>query len=231
MATGAGDDLGLDESGTPWLRVATQARARRTVTRVLDAGATLLAERGYEGFSIGEVCRRAKVSPGALYERVDGKDSLFLAIHDRELRRMTEAAEASFSDSEWDLLPTAGLVARTVHRIVEHYDGDRDLLRAFILRAAVDDRVSAEGARWARRTEEAIVARLMSRAQDYPHPDPRAAVVTVCRIVTAAASWRIAFGADFASTEPDDPQRWLRSLDQMVQAFLLGDAQPATSSR
>jgi len=199
-----------------------QDRARRTFERVLDAGAQLLAERGYEGFSMSEVCRRAAVSPGALYDRVDGKDALFLAVHERELERITAAAETEFAPSpRWTGLTTADLVVEAIRALAEHYLREQDLLKAFILRAAVDDRVRSEGSRIARRTTAAVTALLLTRAGDYPHPDPESAVRTAYRMAFDSLSWRTAFGLDFAATDEETSEHWVEQLCAICRSYLL----------
>ena len=121
------------------MRAPQQRRARETLERVLDEGAKLLSEEGYDGFSITEVCRRASVSPGALYDRVDGKSALFQAIHRRELERMTDQFLMILADdSPWGDIDSETLVRNVVRAVGRHYEQERGLLRAFILRAAAD---------------------------------------------------------------------------------------------
>jgi AcrR family transcriptional regulator len=209
-------------AASQWVRLPQQARARQTFERVLDAAAQLLAERAYEGFSMAEVCRRARVSPGALYDRVDSKDSLFLAVHERELDRMAGSARAAFAPSDrWSVLTTRELVGEAIRALARHYLADQGLLRAFILRAAVDDRVRTEGSRLARRTATAVIELLRTRADDYPHPDPDAAVRTAYRMAADSLSWRTAFGLDFAATDEETTEQWIEQLCAVCCTYLM----------
>lgn len=206
-----------------WVRLPQQQRARRTIERVLDAGAELLAESGYAGFSISEVCRRSAVSPGALYERIDGgKDALFLAIHERELARMTAGINVFIDGARWSALSSEDLVTEVVHELGRHYLGDERLLKVFILRAAVDERTRIQGSAAGRRLEMAVTSLLLRRAKDYPHPDPSAAVLTAYRVVVDSLSWRIAFGVDHASVQEQTAQDWLERLTAVARGYLLG---------
>jgi len=50
---------------------------------ILDAAATVFAERGYRGANIPVICERARVSTGALYKYFRNKEALFRAVLDR----------------------------------------------------------------------------------------------------------------------------------------------------
>ncbi|MFB9902404.1 TetR/AcrR family transcriptional regulator [Allokutzneria oryzae] len=64
------------------------ARPRRvdysesTRKALVDGAVVLFTERGYAGTSLDEVCRRARVTKGALYHHFSGKQGLFEAAFD-----------------------------------------------------------------------------------------------------------------------------------------------------
>jgi AcrR family transcriptional regulator len=206
------------------VRAPRQRRARMTLERVLDVGAELLRDEGYEGFSITEVCRRAGVSPGTLYERVDGKDDLFLAIHDRELERMVHQPLAVLRDTaRWERLESRALVSAVVVLLGNHYAEEHGLLRAFILQAAADPRARNEGASFAAQLEAAVIALLLTRQGDYAHPDPESAVRTTYRIVADTLGWRTAFGVDFHLSGGESDVEWTRRLQDVAVQYLFGE--------
>lgn len=208
-----------------WVRVPRQARARETFERVLDAGAELLAEAGYAGFSMGEVCRRAGVAAGTLYGRVENKDLLFLALHDRELDRITAGSLALLAAQARAAHPDpADLVAAVVDTLARHYAAEQALLRVFILRAAVDPRVRDSGAHHVAALEEAVVALLLTRRDAYRVPDPVDAVRTVSRVVLDSLSWTTAFGSGFHVGAPDSDEERAARLADVAVAYLLGRA-------
>lgn len=55
-------------------------RDRGTRTRILNAAASLFAERGFEGTRVEEIAARARVNKASLYYHVGGKASLYEAI-------------------------------------------------------------------------------------------------------------------------------------------------------
>jgi AcrR family transcriptional regulator len=61
-----------------------QARARATVSFVLDAAAQVFAERGYAA-TTNEIADRAGVSIGSLYQYFADKDALLVALAERHL--------------------------------------------------------------------------------------------------------------------------------------------------
>jgi AcrR family transcriptional regulator len=209
------------------VRAPQQRRARQTLERVLDEGAKLLSQEGYDGFSITDVCRRASVSPGALYDRVEGKSALFQAIHRRELERMTgEFLMILADDCPWGDVDSETLVRNVVRAVGRHYEQERGLLRAFILRAAADPRTRDEGATYAARLETAVITLLLTRQREYPHPEPDAAVRTVYRIVVDTLGWRTGFGADFHLTGGEPDLEWTRRLEDVAVHYLFSE--PAT---
>ena len=209
-----------------------QERARRSFERALDAGAELLAQGGYEGFTISEVCRRAQVSPGALYGRIDSKDTLFLAIHEREMGRILAEISGILADGpHWQALPVEALVIETVRKLGEHYRRHEAILRAFILRSAVDDRVRAEGEAASARLLVLLSALLLTRRDELArlHADPEAAVRTASRVVFDSLAWRTAFGMGFAETqagEGNSAEDWSEHLSQVCSTYLLTASAP-----
>jgi AcrR family transcriptional regulator len=62
-----------------------QHRSRRTVARILDAAAEVLAERGYTATTTNAVAERAGVSIGSLYQYLPNKEALLVALAERHL--------------------------------------------------------------------------------------------------------------------------------------------------
>ncbi|HSN83273.1 MAG TPA: TetR/AcrR family transcriptional regulator [Polyangiales bacterium] len=63
--------------------------------QLVDVGRAAFAEHGYEGTSVEEIAKRAKVSKPIIYEHFGGKEGLYAVVVDREMdyveRRITEA--------------------------------------------------------------------------------------------------------------------------------------------
>jgi AcrR family transcriptional regulator len=61
-------------------RTPRQARSKVTVRRILDAAASVLQERGYDGFTTNRIAEVAGLSPGSLYQYFPNKDAILNAM-------------------------------------------------------------------------------------------------------------------------------------------------------
>src|SRR5512139_1325445 len=68
-----------------------QTRSRALVSAVLEAGSRILIQRGFEGFQMSAVARRAGVSVGSLYQYFPNKEALVAALIEQR-----SEAEAEF---------------------------------------------------------------------------------------------------------------------------------------
>jgi len=133
------------------VRTPRQQRALQSWERVLDAGAELLAERGWTGVTLAEVTRRAGVSNGSIYWRVSGKEALLTAIHERLIDTL-DAESAPFDDrAAWDALEAEEAIAKAVALETSAVRRHRHLLRALVLHAATDPEAARRGATAVRR--------------------------------------------------------------------------------
>jgi AcrR family transcriptional regulator len=71
-------------------------RARR-LDEILDAGARLLAERGFYGFTMRDVAAAAGTAGGNLYHYVGGKDDLLCRVQMRILEAAVASAQAALA--------------------------------------------------------------------------------------------------------------------------------------
>lgn len=58
----------------------TTSRGARTERRILQSAFELFLEQGYHGTSMRQVARRAHITPAAIYNHFDSKESLFVAL-------------------------------------------------------------------------------------------------------------------------------------------------------
>jgi len=57
-----------------------RARGRRTMQRLLDAGSTVFAEKGYHAARVDDIVKKAKTSHGTFYLYFSSKEDLFRAL-------------------------------------------------------------------------------------------------------------------------------------------------------
>src|SRR2546421_5959805 len=109
---------------------------------LIDAAASVFAERGYDGGSIEEVVRRAGLSKGTFYFNFADKEHLFLAVIQdrlddpaRDLMAITATAEGS--------TPTAGTVSAGLSELLRNERTTLLLLLEYWSRAARDKSLAA----------------------------------------------------------------------------------------
>jgi AcrR family transcriptional regulator len=71
-----------------------RARGRNTKRRLLDAGATVLAAKGYHATRVDDVVKLAQTSHGTFYLYFSNKEELFRALAAEVAEEMTALAEA-----------------------------------------------------------------------------------------------------------------------------------------
>ena len=198
------------------LRPPQQRRSRESLERVLKAGEKLLAQKGYDGFTVAEVSRKAKVSVGSVYGRFQSKDALIYEIHRRLLERIaawTDAeSEAISQDPDLEL---QGAVARAVHLVADSTDSERALLRAFMLRGPVDPHIAGPGSKSSQAVGRAFKAAVLRHRDEIGHPKPELACDIAYRMAYDVLARNVMYGPTF---ESDTERTWAELVDELISA-------------
>jgi AcrR family transcriptional regulator len=206
----------------PALRPPQQRRSRASFERVLEAGARLLEEEGYQAFTLAEVSQRAGVSIGAIYARIDAKETLVLAIHEREMGRIGLEHAVFDADAPWQGMSAGVAIEALVRELSALMLRNEAILRVFLLRAASDERIAAAGSRSSSELARVWETRALSYRGAFAHPDPELAVDVCFRLIYAAFIRRVLHGPGF---ESERPLSWDQLADELVsisQGYLLG---------
>ena len=187
---------------------------------MLTTGAELVAAEGFAGLSLMEICRRANVSTGALYARVESMDALALAIHDREFARMALEHEVFDPSERWTALSSDELIVDSVSELGAHYARNAGLLRAFILRSSVDETMHQRGLVTTHVLSRRLCGLWFTRAAELPHPEPRTAIQAAYRITHASLNWRVAFGPRLRGRADASWQRHVDDVAASARAYL-----------
>lgn len=113
-----------------------QERSRLTVQRIVDAGALVLAERGYHGASTNRIAAAAGVSPGTLYGYFADKDEIVGAVIERVVDGFAEAVAPSLRAAAGR--PMEEATRMVLAAVLTEMEARAELIDAFI------DRVPAE---------------------------------------------------------------------------------------
>ncbi len=202
--------------GDTGLRPPQQRRSRESLQRVLRAGEELLAQRGYDGFTIAEVSRIAKVSVGSVYGRFENKDALVYEIHRRMLERMQPPADVDgVPIRDTPRRDLRGAVEQAARQLADSTNAERALLRAFMLRGAVDPRIAGPGSEASQAAGRAFKAVVLARTSEIGHPDPQLASDVVYRMVYDVLSRHVMYGPTF---ESDTGRTWEELVEELIEA-------------
>ena len=197
------------------VRAPQQQRSRESLERVLRAAEKLLAKRGYEGFTIAELSRDADLSVGSVYGRFESKDALIYAIHARMLHRMTE--DYAKHHPALAGVDIEGVVSRGVHRLADPMNGERALLRVFMLRGPIDRRIADRASKESRAISRQFTAAVLEHRSDIQHPVPERAADVAFRLAYDVLARRIMYGPRFES-ELTIP--WDDLVDEVIRAVI-----------
>jgi AcrR family transcriptional regulator len=196
------------------IRPPSQQRSRAVMERLLKAGEEVLAEGGYEGFVVTEVCRRANVAVGSVYQRFENKDALVLEIHRRLLVRL-QAREQDLAGSDTSAMHLGDALSLAVHGLADAMYSERGLLRAFMLRGAADPNIAGPGSTASQVVGAAFKAAVLARRDEIEHPDPELAADIAYRIVYDVLARQVMYGPTFESTTNI---AWSDLVDQLIVA-------------
>jgi AcrR family transcriptional regulator len=203
------------------LRPPQQSRSRASLDRVLQAGQELLVEKGFDGFTVQEVSKRAKVSIGSIYARAPNKDALVFAVYDYAVAELRDERQMFDDPTRWEGLSFEDLVRAGVRETAETMLRHEPVLRVIMTRAAIDAGVRERGAQQiydvARQWEELV----LSRRDEIAHPDPELAVEIAFRMFYAALVRRISFGPDFGVyRQIDGDETLIEEMGAAATAYL-----------
>ena len=205
----------------PQIRPPQQRRSQESLERVLQAGLELLQEAGFEGFTLQEVSRRAKVSIGSIYARAASKEALILAIYDREMERIAAEQERISAASHREGLSSRELVETLVREMAQIMLDHAASLRVFMHRSAIDPEIWRRGSERSHVLANVFETSLLEHADELSHPDPELAIDVTYRFVYAALARRITHGPSFESPRETSDDELVRELATAAADYLL----------
>jgi AcrR family transcriptional regulator len=132
-----------------------RADAERNRQRILEAAATVFAERGLD-VSLDDIAAAAGVGVGTVYRRFPDKDSLIDALFEAKIRQVHDLATAQLAvEDPWEAL------AGFVRGVCELQAVDRALKQVLYSRDRGSERVAA-----ARNVIAPVAMQILQRAQD-----------------------------------------------------------------
>src|SRR4051794_31812816 len=204
------------------IRPPLQNRSRESLERVLEAGQKLLEEEGWEGFTVQEVSRRAKVSIGSIYARAPSKEALILAVYDRAVEHIAEEnAAALASEEQWEGLDARELIISATTEMAAQILNHERILRVIMNRAPVDDVTRTRGDVQTRRLATRYEELLLRHKDEFTHPDPDLAIEVAFRMAFSTIARRVSMGPQFGAYRKVDDAELVEQGGRAVAAYLL----------
>ncbi len=206
---------------SPNIRLPIQQRSIDAWSRVLDSGVEIMSELGYEGFTIAEICKRAEVAPRFIYDRVDDKDNLFLAVYMHGMLELADEQTELVQPGRWDMLTNSERISAAVHQIGQIFMTHREFLKSVVLISSSVEEISKRGAESKNQFSQQFNQMLESIHSEINHDDPQDAITACFDIVFSAWVVRVAYGREFSSLGLEDAQ-FDEHLQDMGIRYLLG---------
>jgi AcrR family transcriptional regulator len=210
----------------PLIRPPLQRRSQESLERVLQAGAELLLEVGYEGFTLQEVSKRSGVSIGSIYARAPSKEALILAIYDQEMAKVSAANERLRETAQLEGLKGRELIIALVDLMARSTLEHADILRVFMYRALVDEEIWKRGSDRSTMLSRAFEEALLEHKDELNHPDPELAIDVAFRMVYNTLVRRVTHGNTFESQRPLSDEDLIRELGEAAADYLLAPELP-----
>jgi AcrR family transcriptional regulator len=203
------------------IREPQQKRSRDSLQRVLDAGALLFEEQGFDQLTIQQVSERSGVSVGAIYARFGNKENLVREVVQHGMGRIREST-VLLAAGEWTNLEPEELIRETVRRASEVFRIHRDFLRAAMHLGAIDEVVASRGSEGSQRSAGDFKARLLEELDGHiAHDDPDLAVDVCFRMMYSTLARQVMFGPTFESPRMIEWDDLIGEIGAACAAYLL----------
>lgn len=189
-----------------WVKAPQQARSQASLSRILDAAAEVISQRGFQGATVAEIVRKAKSSVGVFYDRFQDKDALLDCLHQRFCDESYATADEALRPERWHNATGPEIATTLTAFLVEIYRQQRGLLRVFIVRSATEPKCAERAARMMNYVTERFASLLLEHEPGLSHPNPAFAVELGLRAVYSTLDSILVFeDSGLGPIQLDDP--------------------------
>jgi AcrR family transcriptional regulator len=110
---------------------------------LLDAGMSVIIDKGFARATIEDIAERAGVAPDVFYAHFPGKGALLRALNERFVEQMMGAIDETTRPGTWRGADPRELIMVAVKSIIETVLDREGLVRAFLAHGATDTALSA----------------------------------------------------------------------------------------
>lgn len=214
------DAVSIEEQPLTGVTLPRQKRSLEAWARVLDAGVEILENDGYRAFTIAAICDRASVAPRFIYDRVDDKDALFLAVYEYRLHSIRAEQEVLVDRDRWQSLPPAKVISLAIDEVGQRFRRHSKFLRTIILVSSEHDIVRRRGVEYKEEFEGQFVELMSTITPAISHPDAAAAIRLCFDLAFSAWIVRVAYGTEMVASTQDDAEFSAALGDAAVRTLL-----------
>lgn len=153
-----------------------QKRTRDSLERLMAAGMEVLAEDGWDAFTIAAVAKKADVGTASIYRRFEDKDTFKLALHRTFSDQLSESWLPTFRQLARTDLDLETLVRSLIDALGNSFRDNERLMRAIVLGAITDPRLTVVGEREIRAVAIEFEDALLAHKDQFGDVDARRAV-------------------------------------------------------
>ena len=174
-----------------WVRPGQQTRSQETQAKLLDAAATLFAEKGLASTTVADVAARAGCTTGAVYHHFKDKQTLLFAL----LRQMSDeyraTIRAAVDPARWEGASCLEILRAYLEFALET-GRNRPVSKSAAIEVAREDPDFREHLA-ALRSElnDGLLALLMERSREIHHDEPEVAARFVLDLLGSLISTRL----------------------------------------
>ena len=203
------------------VRPPKQKRSQESLERVVEAALQLLAENGFEAFTIQDVSKRAGVSVGAIYARFGNKESLLRAVHREAMESLRPEHDIVAAAAGRPEAKARDVIIAAVRAVASIFRGNEALLRAFMHLGAVDEEIARRGSDASVDLSMQFAATILVHRSELAHPNPDTAVDIAYRMAYCTFARQVMYGPAFESERTIEWDELVAEVGSACAAYLL----------
>lgn len=205
----------LSPQAERWVSRPRQSRSERTLSRLVTAGARLLADRPFAAITVGDIVADAGSSVGSFYARFRDKDSFLAHLHLAYQQQVVEGTDALLDPQRVQGMDVEAIVADVMPVFVAAHRDMAGLMRALHAQAAVDPAFREREEQLNRHIAQRFAEALQAQREAIGHPDPDRAIDFAVIGMLGALIQRVFFAGPGALSFSD-----AEFTEHLVDAFL-----------
>lgn len=199
-----------------------QERARRTYENLVDAGARLFAQRGFDATQTPDIAAAASVSVGTFYRYFTDKLEILVEIQRRHFARAYHDVMARLTPDRFAGKDRRATIEDAIAVLLDHIHRSPEMQRVFLEMSLRDEKVAALKNAFDDASRKALAALIASICPRDQVADPES---TATIIYTAVLECALAISGARGAI-PVSRERALGALTEMVYRAIFGRVEP-----